>query len=460
MSPVFSMIRVRFLLVMIVGCTTFSVAAAVVAGSELRAALHTRTLANTAAQLVAHADIVAERVLVDDEVGARSLLVGVVETNPDWTGLDLLRPGKPAVRAIRQGTAVLIAADESTPPGFPVRAPILDGHPGALIAWVSTDADDAAAVHGVERLLGLLVVLSLGGISAAALLGHWLTASLVTMAVQVRKLGEGKLIGEFPVPPGEGEVTVLAQAFRETVARLAEARVHLEANQRRMIEVEKLAAVGSLAAGVAHEVANPIAGAAACLRRLGRSEIEPERRAEYVSLATEALDRAGRVLRELLAYARPGIEGPAAVEVRAVVEAATRLVASSAGCEVSVVRGPDVQASWPRQQVDQVLTNLLLNATQAAATRVTAGWTTRDDLVIIEITDDGPGIPPEVRTHMFEPFFTTRPVGQGTGLGLSVSLALANTMGGWIGVDSIEGRPGTVVRFAIPSTVLERTHVA
>lgn len=460
MTPVFSMIRVRFLLVMVVGCTTFSVAAAVVAGSELREALHTRTLANTAAQLVAHADIVAERVLVDDEVGARSLLVGVVETNPDWTGLDLLRPGRPAVRAIRQGTAVLIAAGAATPPGFPVRTPILDGHPGALIAWVSPDADDAAAVDGVRRLVALLVVLSLGGISAAALLGHWLTASLVTMAVQVRKLGEGKLIGEFPVPPDEGEVTVLAQAFRETVARLAEARVHLEANQRRMIEVEKLAAVGSLAAGVAHEVANPIAGAAACLRRLGRSEIEPERRAEYVSLATEALDRAGRVLRELLAYARPGIEGPADVEVRAVVEAATRLVASSAGCEVSVIQGPDVHASWPRQQVDQVLTNLLLNATQAAATRVTAGWTTRDDLVIIEITDDGPGIPPEVRTHMFEPFFTTRPVGQGTGLGLSVSLALANTMGGWIGVDSIEGRPGTVVRFAIPSTVLERTHVA
>lgn len=456
----FASLRVRFVLGMLAGCAVFSTAVLVVADRESRAALHARTLHAATSQLIAHSEVVAGRILIEDEVGVRALLVGVLKTNPDWTGIELNRPGLATIRALRRDGEVVLASDGGPPPGFPAHADVLDGTPGTLTAWVSEEPDRAAAAVETNRLLLLLLLLSAGGIGAAALFGRWITASLVTMAERVRALGEGRLEGEFPVPDDEGEVTVLAEALVQATRRLTEAQLHLQANRRRMVEVEKLAAVGSLAAGVAHEVANPIAGAVACVRRLGRDDLEVERRLEYASLATEALGRASRVLQELLAYARPGMAGPEEVEVRGVVEAATRLVDSSSQRQFRIVGGPDLHARWPRQQVDQVLTNLLLNAAQASRTQVVVGWTTRDDLVVIEITDDGPGIPEAVRARVFEPFFSTRPVGKGTGLGLSVSLALANTMGGWIELEPGNELRGTVARFTLPTTVKGTPDVA
>lgn len=462
MKP-FGSLRVRFVVGMLAGVSVFSAAVLVVADRESRVALHGRTLQAATSQLVAHSQIVAARILIEDEVGVRSLLVGVLKTNPDWTGIELERPGKSALRVVRRAGDVVVSTDGATPSGFVAHANVLDGTPGTLVAWVSEGPDRAAAAVETDRLLLLLLLLSAGGLGTAAIFGRWLTDSLVMITERVRALGEGKLGGEFPVPNGEGEVTALDEALQHATRQLAEAERHLVANRRRMVEVEKLAAVGSLAAGVAHDIVNPIAGAAACVRRLGRDDLEAERRHQYASLATEALERASRVLGELLAYARPSMGGPEEVDVRSVVESATRLVASSALREFRVAAGPELSARWPRQQVVHILSNLLQNAGQAASTQVVVTWTTREELVVIEITDDGPGIAEGVRPRVFEPFFTTRPVGQGAGLGLSVSLALANKMGGWIELQSGPGVPGaigTIARFTLPKTVQEITDVA
>lgn len=461
MKTLFFSLRVRFILVMLAGCTVFSSAVLIVADSEARAAFHARTVQTATAQLVAHSDVIAERVLIDDEQGVRAFLVAVLETNPDWNRVGLTRPARGPIAAVRRDSVVILSAEAGPLADFPVYAEILDGAPGRLTAWVSEGPDRTATEGLTNRLFTLLMALSAGGIGAAALFGRWLTASLVTMAHNVRALGAGQLTGEFPVPTNEGEVTVLAEALRDATRSLEAARGALDSNRRRMVEVEKLAAVGGLAAGVAHEVANPIAGAVACVRRLQRSDLPPARRQEYAHLATEALDRAGRVLRELLAYARPGTEGREDVEVGNVIDAAVRLVAASTRRELCNEGGPRIEARWPRQQVDQVLTNLLLNATQAASKRVAVAWETRGSLIVIEITDDGPGIAPAVLARAFEPFFTTRAVGDGTGLGLSVSLALAHAMGGWIELEARPGQAGTgtIARFALPILVPERTDV-
>ena len=455
-------LRTRFILVMLAGCAVFSSAVLLVADSESRTAFHGRTVQTATAQLVAHSDVMAERVLIDDEQGVRAFLVSVLTTNPDWNRIGLTRPGRGSIAAVRREGTVALTTDDAAPPGFPVYASILDGAPGQLTAWVSEGPDRRAADGLTRRLFVLLIALSAGGIGAAALFGWWLTASLVNMAKSVRALGDGHLSGEFPVPSDEGEVTILAEALRDTTRGLLEAQGALDSNRRRMVEVEKLAAVGGLAAGVAHEVANPIAGAVACVRRLERADLPTARRVEYAALATEARDRAGRVLRELLAYARPGMEGTQEVDVSAAIDAAVRLVGSSTHRELRIKGGPPIQARWPRQQVDQVLTNLLLNAAQAATACVTIAWIERGDLVVTEIIDDGPPIPPAVLARAFEPFFTTRAVGDGTGLGLSVSLALANAMGGWIELEAVTGgaAAGTVARFAVPRIVLEPANAA
>lgn len=456
MIPVPTSLRTRFVVVMVVGCSIFSGTVLAVTRSSSMTALQLRTADMAQAQLSAHAGPVADRVLVDDEIGVRTLLAGIVSTNADWVRLDLDRPGHPTVGAHRVGGAIRVDAGDSAEAGIVVEAPLLDGSPGALRAWISSDADRAAVAAQTRRLLALLLALSAAGVLAAAILGHWLTAPLVEMAALVQRLGPGRWNDTFQVPPGEGEVTVLADALQAMVRRLAIAEADLDVSRRRMVEVEKLAAVGTLAAGVAHEVANPISGAAACVRRLGRHDLPQDRRDEYAGLATEALERATRVLTDLMAYARPGIAGSEDLDGGTVVTRAARLVASTARCDVALVEGPPLRVRWPRQQVEQVLTNLLLNAVHAAKDRVTVGWRICKGEVHVEVTDDGEGIPPEVLSRVFEPFFTTRPVGHGTGLGLSVSLALAHGMGAWIDLQPGHAGRGTRARFVVPVVVEAR----
>ena len=101
-----------------------------------------------------------------------------------------------------------------------------------------------------------------------------------------------------------------------------------------------------------------------------------------------------------------------------------------------------------------MLTNLLLNACQAASTEVVLSWRLAGDDVVLEISDDGPGIPDAIRQQVFEPFFTTREVGKGTGLGLAVSSSIATALGGRIELLHRAGdATGTVARFVVPQIV-------
>jgi signal transduction histidine kinase len=240
---------------------------------------------------------------------------------------------------------------------------------------------------------------------------------------------------------------------------------------QQFIQSEKLAAMGSLLAGVAHELNNPLSvvmGQAALLQQMaGEGPMAP--RAEKI---TKAAERCARIVKNFLALARQQPMERQTVSLNRVVEEAVELLAYPLrvdSVETALELAPDLPDIWADpHQLHQVVVNLVSNAHQAMRaieTRRRILLTTRLDAasgqVQLEVTDTGPGIPEDVQRRIFEPFFTTKPVGQGTGLGLSLCQGIVERHGGAIGVASRPGQGATFfVHLPIDLRHTERAEVA
>ena len=232
--------------------------------------------------------------------------------------------------------------------------------------------------------------------------------------------------------------------------------------QEKLIHTDRLAAVGTLAAGIAHEINNPLAYVIAnielCLDQLLE---EPNPRAATLTprlqAAMQGAQRVRRIVRDLRTYSRESNTGEAATVA---VDAAVASALSMAGGEIARCANlerdiaPGLQIAGMPSQVEQVFLNLVLNAAQAFPSaspdnRIRIRAREKDGSIAIEIEDNGPGIPDDVRSRIFDPFFTTKPVGQGTGLGLSISRNLVRLLHGQLELTS--WAPGrTVFEVTLP----------
>jgi signal transduction histidine kinase/ActR/RegA family two-component response regulator len=259
---------------------------------------------------------------------------------------------------------------------------------------------------------------------------------------------------------------LLAASFVLVVLLLEHGRLYFELDRQnrslestvrertaQLLQSEKVATMGSLLAGVAHELNNPLAvlmGQAALLQRAAKDPSLVQR-AEKITVAAE---RCCRVVKNFLALARQRPPERGAVVLNQVVAEAVELLAyelRTDNVEVRLDVAGDLPPLWAdAHQLHQVLVNIVANAHQAmrhgAAPR-TLAITTRSDAagqrVHLEIADSGPGIPAEIRARIFEPFFTTKPAGQGTGLGLSLCRGIVEEHGGALTVESEPGRGAT-----------------
>ncbi len=224
-----------------------------------------------------------------------------------------------------------------------------------------------------------------------------------------------------------------------------------------LLQAEKMAALGQTISGVAHELNNPLATILSWSERLTqKTTIEPAVRRGLEIILSEA-ERSARIVRNLLTFARKRQTTRAMVDVNQVVRETLALRAyEQRVTNISVIDAlatglPLVFADG--YQLQQVLLNLIINAEQAMLSTngrgvlVVRTWHDSDeDLVILEINDDGPGVPDEVQPKVFDPFFTTKEVGKGTGLGLTVAYAIVQEHGGRI---RLESRPAGGASFFV-----------
>jgi signal transduction histidine kinase len=254
-----------------------------------------------------------------------------------------------------------------------------------------------------------------------------------------------------PIHPNQ---TQLAMLHIEALVRDVSERKKREDQTRdgryQMLQAEKMAALGQTISGVAHELNNPLATILSWAERLSERQVDDKTKQGLEVILGES-ERAARIVRNLLTFARKRQTTRAMVDLNQVVRETLALRAyEQKVSNVQVVEAlatglPDVFAD--SHQIKQVLLNLLINAEQACigangkGTIVvrTSNDTDRGSLVL-EVSDDGPGIPDERQGRVFDPFFTTKEVGQGTGLGLTVAYAIVQEHGGRIWLSSKQGQ--------------------
>lgn len=261
----------------------------------------------------------------------------------------------------------------------------------------------------------------------------------------------------------------------ERELREAEMRIERRKMQEQLLISDRMASVGTLAAGVAHEINNPLAAVVANLELVARDlaalsdELQIDDRLQEVFEelrdARDGADRLRHIVRDLKIFSRSTDEerrGP--VEVRRVLESSLRMAWNEIRHRARLVKDyadvPAVDANEAR--LGQVFLNLIVNAAQAIregnaqqnVIRVSTAMDGRSGRVAIEIRDSGSGIPPENLSRIFDAFFTTKPVGVGTGLGLSICHRIVTSLGGEIAVDSQIGK-GTTFRVLLPPSSSE-----
>ncbi len=263
---------------------------------------------------------------------------------------------------------------------------------------------------------------------------------------EIRRGGRVFAFRAYPLKVTDGHVTTVI-AYARDVTRERELARRLERN-------EKLISLGQIAAGIAHEINNPLTAISSYAQLLSLRLKDP-RAVESAKRIEEGIQRIHRLVRNLMSFVRPESESLYPLDLNAVVRDTLSFT------RYDITRGQvelieDLAPALPRvlgakEQLEQILLNLLSNARDAVAGRGTIVVRTRadDGRVHLEVDDDGVGIPPEHREKIFEPFFTTKPPGKGTGLGLFVAAGIARRHNGDLQVESLPGR-GTRVRLTLP----------
>jgi len=274
----------------------------------------------------------------------------------------------------------------------------------------------------------------------------------------MKHAGRGNLSVRAAVRSGD-EVGELSQAFNRMMDELEASRERESVQRTQLAHTEKMAAVGTLAAGVAHEVNNPLSGVLACVENLHAHHEDAEMRRRYLDLIRDGMKRIERTVTNLLNFSRRREIRPEPTSINHNLQHVVELVGyqlRKAGVEVHLdLARPEPLVMADHFQMEQLFLNLVLNALQAMPEggKLTLRTRVRGAEVVVAVEDSGCGIPEEVRERIFDPFFTTRDVGEGTGLGLAVSDSIVAAHGGRIEVESRVGR-GSLFRVVLPSTEL------
>jgi signal transduction histidine kinase len=329
--------------------------------------------------------------------------------------------------------------------------------------YVQESLRRSAIVVGVSIVSGLLFMGVLGS--------FWIGRPMRRLHAQAERIGTGDLTTSVNLS-GTDEFAGLSATIEKMRSQLAEAR---EAEQlandekyaalEKLRHTERLATLGQLSAGIAHELGTPlnvIAGRAKLIDSSGMEGVDISRSAKIIG---EQAERMTQIIRQLLSFARRGEARKQMLDLNVLLRGLQSLlepIAKEQGIELRVEETEHVLPVYADSgQLQQIFINLTLNGIQAMAdggtltligcrpeeTRVPEKLKNKDgNWVGVQVCDQGHGMDPEILKQIFDPFFTTKEVGQGTGLGLSIAYGIVEEHGGWIDVNSI---PGTGSCFSV-----------
>ena len=365
------------------------------------------------------------------------------------TSVELIRPVQTG-----RGAALLVVVPGDETAALPC---------GAVAVLVRTDLGTTPSTPLVR-----LVALYTGTVALALLMFAYFSMTwLVVQPIDVlsraaRRVAEGARRLEAP-RQGARELVELGsslaamterlradeESLRAKIAEIERYAADLSRAQERLVRSERLASVGRLAAGLAHEIGNPLSAILGFQELLMMGGLDEAEQRDFLARMKGETERIHRILRELLEFARPGVgvgHESAAEEAGTVAAAVADVVAlvrpqkAFRDLELTTLVAPGLpRVALSQQRIVQLVLNLVLNAADAvppAGGRVVVRAAAHDHAVRIEVEDNGSGIAPEIQGTLFEPFVSTKAVGEGTGLGLAVCRGLVEAVGGTIAVEA------------------------
>lgn len=346
------------------------------------------------------------------------------------------------------------------------------------IAYSLAEVDRALEHHAVNIFVlssGIILLVALGG---GLLLHRMIYLPLKDLNAGAQRISQGDLDHRIPVRSHDefgqvadsfnhmgsalkGSLHELKELVQTLEQKVEERTKALRAAEAEVAQGEKLASIGLLASGIAHELNNPLTGVLTFTSLLRQKMPAGSADAEDLDLVIRETRRCASIIRRLLDFAREKVPTEGHVDVNAVINEVVRFVFNPAtlqNVEVVTQLAPDLPRVWgDADMIKQVVLNIVVNATQAieGAGRVVveshrvATAAGLPAMIEFSISDTGCGIPAANMKHIFEPFFTSKEVGKGTGLGLSVSYGIVKAHGGTIKVESVVGE-GSTFRVQLP----------
>lgn len=356
---------------------------------------------------------------------------------------------------------------------------------GVLDVTMSMDAIRVGQVEAQRTTFyGTLVMALVGGVVTAVFIWKFVRLPVLRLVEGTRRVAAGDLSAKIDLD-ARGELGELARAFNHMTGDLAAARERtqkweeeleravdektekLSRAQHQMTQMEKMASLGKLAATVAHELNNPLAGilvyAKLIRRELGGEALSPEAKAEalrYIDVISQETARCGDIVKNLLVFARESRTQFVQQNLNPIVERAMMTVRhlvkhAAVDCSVEPLAGDD-RFIGDANQIQQALVALLVNAIEAMPQGGELSLKSRadDQRLTIEVADTGTGIPPDVLPHVFEPFVSTKGSEKGVGLGLAIVYGIVTRHRGTIEVESEVGK-GTKFVLQLPRDPLQ-----
>ncbi len=341
--------------------------------------------------------------------------------------------------------------------------PILNGDIGTVRLGIVEEHIEQQISKATKNLLIMIIVFFVFGLTGAFFFSYIITTPIkkISQKAQIIDLNSmdsedyniirRKRFGQVNLQIND-EMDVLVTKFSEMLSRLKNSYIELKETQGSLVQAEKLASLGTLSSGVAHEINNPISGIKNCINRIIKNPENIEQNANYIILIKEAVDKIENVVKHLLNFSRKKDIELVETDLNKVIDNAVILTSYKIQSNKVILKAlysKKYYVDGSSNQLEQVFVNLILNGLDSILDRKkTDPELTGEieivinrviDKVYVHVKDNGAGIPDHIRNNIFDPFFTSKEVGKGTGLGLSVSFNLIKEHEGKIQFSSTLG---------------------